>query len=359
MSGSSKNNHSQSERREFPRVEVWTKLKVMLRHQRSFLIGEIGNVSAGGIYVLADDCYTTGSIVDFEFTLLDEVRPYIGRAEVIRVDRPDQYNRRPCGIALRFVRVRIKPMSLRDMARQIVFLREVSLDIAVDALRYAWAELQGNVTSRELGQPGVGFLRPVLLIHGWLGTRGALSIIERRLKKDGFPVFSINLGSPNVKDIAASAKQVTAKVERLSERLGIQQVDVVAHSMGGLIGLWAMKKNGLADYIRRFIAVGSPFHGTLLAAAGLPLFGLWGKSLWQMLPGSSFIRQLHEGPLPPKVELYSIAARHDGIVPLKSAALAGATNLMIERGHASLVVSQSAYKRIHAILTGKDPFAVS
>src|SRR5262245_37542305 len=35
---------------------------------------------------------------------------------------------------------------------------------------------------------------PVLIIHGFLGTRGSMYILERRLVADGICVFSFNLG---------------------------------------------------------------------------------------------------------------------------------------------------------------------
>jgi len=36
--------------------------------------------------------------------------------------------------------------------------------------------------------------RPVLLIYGFGATRRVFSVMEKRLRKDGFDVFSINMG---------------------------------------------------------------------------------------------------------------------------------------------------------------------
>ncbi|MHA1570104.1 MAG: alpha/beta fold hydrolase [Alphaproteobacteria bacterium] len=346
---------SPTERRRFPRVPVYTQIRVILRHQQHYRTAEVGNISAEGLMVKTDEPLENGALVDFEFILLDEVHPYVGQAEVVWIDGPDK--NKQWSIGLHFHSISIKAMGLRDFSRRVTHFHSVSFNIALDALRYAWMELQGNLTERELGQPGAGFRRPLLLIHGWFGTRGALLLMERWLKKKGFPVFSVNLGMPNVQDIEQSARQVTDKVVSLSERLGLAKINILAHSMGGLIGLWALKKLTLADYVQRFVTVGAPFHGTYVSATGLPLFGLLGKSLWQMLPNSPFLKRLHQGALPTDVGIYCVAARNDLLVPLNSAILEGANNVMVEGSHAALVTSEKIFKRILAVLEGKDPFA--
>src|SRR5947207_12664608 len=45
---------------------------------------------------------------------------------------------------------------------------------------------------------------PVVLIHGFLGTRGSMYILERRLLDDGICVLSFDLGIFNTRDIRAS-----------------------------------------------------------------------------------------------------------------------------------------------------------
>ncbi len=347
-----------SDRRQFPRVAVRTRIRVLLRHQRRFLTAEVGDLSAGGMGLTAMETFETGSLVDFEFTLLDEVRPYVGRAEVVWVRSAGKHGGGPFQIGLRFLSIGHKRRDLSMLAREVGHWHVTGFKIALDAMRYAWAELQGNLTDRELGQPGAGFRRPLLLIHGWLGTRGVMSLMERRLKHVGFPVFSIDLGVPNVRRIEASAQLVAEKVERLTKRLGIEQIDILAHSMGGLIALYGLKKLDLAPRVRRLVTVGTPFHGTYAAAAGLPIFALVSQSLRQMLPNSAFLRDLHAGPLPRGVEIYSVAARNDLLAPANRAALEGATNVMVEGSHAALVTSERCYQQILAILEGRDPLAL-
>jgi pimeloyl-ACP methyl ester carboxylesterase len=344
------------DRRLFPRVSVYTKLRILLRHQRSYFVGDVGDISAGGLGIMAKEPLEVGTLLDFEFTLLDEVRPYVGRAEVVWVKESGGSELCPCLIGLRFVTVKHKKRDLSMFTREVVHWRALGLQMAVDSLRYAWAELHGNLTARELGEPGGGFRRPLLMIHGWFGTRGSLGLLERRLKQVGFPVFSVDLGTPNVREIETSARLVTEKVVRLTARLGIEKIDILGHSMGGLIGLYAIKKLGLAPHVHRFVAVGAPFHGTYLALAGVTFFGWMSKSIWQMAPKSEFLRELHRGPLPKGVEIFSVVAHDDLMVSVGHATLDGARNVLIEGSHASLVTSDYVFQKILAILEGRDPF---
>ena len=85
---------------------------------------------------------------------------------------------------------------------------------------------------------------PVLIIHGFLGTRGSMYLLERRLVDDGFVCVSFNLGTFNSRDIRASAFLIHRKIERILAHTPSQKIDIVGHSMGGLIGMYYVKKLG-------------------------------------------------------------------------------------------------------------------
>jgi pimeloyl-ACP methyl ester carboxylesterase len=344
------------EKRAFPRVPAYTKINVHLRHRSEHQTAEVGNISATGILVWVNAPFDVGSICDFEFTLLDEIRPYVGRAEVMRITLPGCKNDKCYGLGLKFIHIKPKPLTLPSLVRHTARFHAMNFEHAVGAMRYAWAELRGNVVDHDFGEPGAGFRRPVLLVHGWMGTRGVLTFLEKRIKRAGYPVFSIDLGLLNVRDIEHSAEVVSAKVEKLSERMGFARISMLAHSMGGLIGLWALKKYNLAQFVDRFVAVGTPFHGSHLTTTGMVIFSPLIKTLWQMTPGSDFLRELHQGPLPTDVEIMSIAARNDFFVTPESAALEGANNVLIDGGHASLITSRYSLAKIVAVLDGRDPF---
>jgi pimeloyl-ACP methyl ester carboxylesterase len=346
------------EKRAFPRAPTYTQIKAHLRHRQEHLVADVGNISVAGMLVWVANPWEVGSILDFEFCVLDDRRPYIGRAEVMRVQRAARRAANAYGMGLRFLTVRPKRLKFNEAARLALYMPGLALSETVAALRYAWGELHGNeIEARELGKPAAGFREPILLVHGWLGTRGVLAFLERRLKRAGYPVFSIDLGPLNVGDIERSSELVVEKVNRLSERLGFRRITALAHSMGGLIALWGVKKLNLGDHVRRLITVGSPFRGTPWGYAGLTLVGPLRRSLLQMAPGSEFLRELNAAPPAENVEIVCFAARHDALVAPQSATLDGARNILIDGGHASLITSPPAIDRIMAVLENRDPFA--
>jgi triacylglycerol esterase/lipase EstA (alpha/beta hydrolase family) len=192
---------------------------------------------------------------------------------------------------------------------------------------------------------------PVLLLHGYLGTRGSMLRVERRLEQEGLCTFSFNLGVVNTRDIRTSAFLVHRKVEAILEQAPhVKRIDIVGHSMGGLIGLYYIKKLGGYEKVRKLVMIGTPHRGTWAALCGVLLMGALSESSWQLLPHSSFLTELQKGPLPPEVEYFSIAAERDWICPLSSTYLQGAHLVTVPFGHAGLVMSDEIYEKVVEML---------
>jgi pimeloyl-ACP methyl ester carboxylesterase len=167
--------------------------------------------------------------------------------------------------------------------------------------------------------------RPVLLLYGFFSTRRTLEVLERRLRRDGYCVFSLNLGgfrrTFNTRGIDDLADFVRAKVERIYGRHpGLGPLTIIGHSKGGLIGAYYVKKLGGWRRTRALITLGTPHNGTPAAYAGIPL-GIFARSVWQMVPMSSLIQRLQQGAWPPHVRLVSFFSRHDRASPFPSALL--------------------------------------
>jgi pimeloyl-ACP methyl ester carboxylesterase len=192
---------------------------------------------------------------------------------------------------------------------------------------------------------------PVLLLHGFLGTRGSMLRVERRLEEEGLCTFSFNLGIVNTRDIRASAFIVHRKVETILEHAPhIKRIDIVGHSMGGLIGLYYIKKLGGHEKVRKLVMIGTPHRGTWAALPSAMVMGALWESTWQLLPYSSFLVELQKGPLPPEVEYFSIAAERDWLCPLSSTYLQGAHLVTVPYGHAGLVMSAETYEKVVEVL---------
>ena len=222
---------------------------------------------------------------------------------------------------------------------------------APHGLSYLRHLARGNRIRRQASFENVDDRQPpVLLIHGFLGTRGSLYPLERRLVSEGLCVFSFNLGALNSRDIRASSFLIHRKIESILSQTSVKRIDIVGHSMGGLIGLYYLKKLGGHSRVRRLIMMGTPVKGTWAALAGVVTLGLWSKSSWQLLPRSRFLDELNQGSLPPDVEIYTLAAARDWVCPLPTTRLRGATPVTVPMGHASLVMSDEVFSRIKTIL---------
>ena len=225
----------------------------------------------------------------------------------------------------------------------------IGQDVAggADGLSYLRHLVRGNRIKRGAAFDAVTpEAPPVLIIHGFLGTRGSMYMLERRLVEDGFVVVSFNLGTLNSRDIRRSAFLIHRKIERILAQTPSQRIDIIGHSMGGLIGLYYVKKLGGHTRVRKLIMMGTPVRGTWFALAGVATLGLWSTSSWQLLPRSRFLDELSQGPMPPNVEVHTIAAARDWVVPLSTTRMPGANAVTVPLGHSSLVVSEEVYRRV-------------
>ena len=134
-------------------------------------------------------------------------------------------------------------------------------------------------------------------------------ILERRLNDDGICVFSFNLGSLNIRDIRASAFLIHRKIESILAQTPVKKIDIVGHSMGGLIGLYYVKKLGGHEKVRKLVMMGTPLQGTWAALARRRHRGPdLRRAPGSCCPAAASSRSWRQGPLPESVEYYTIAA---------------------------------------------------
>jgi pimeloyl-ACP methyl ester carboxylesterase len=195
---------------------------------------------------------------------------------------------------------------------------------------------------------------PVLLIHGYFATRGSLHLFERHLVQRGHVVMSYPLGAVfNLGDIRDSAGLIARKVESIVAQTGVTQVDIVGHSMGGLVGLYYLKRLGGRHRVRRLVLLGTPAQGTWSALLGLFTAPL-GRASLQLLPGSPFLRELAECPLPPGADVVSIGALRDWLAPVASTVLDGVRHISIPTSHSGLLVDEQVADVVAELLRASD-----
>lgn len=121
-------------------------------------------------------------------------------------------------------------------------------------------------------------IHPVILIHG-LGSRAEMwnetGTISHTLEADGYDMHYVRAlayplgrgredGYGDIRDIA---EELAQEVDRLSKDTQGAQVDIIAHSLGGLITREYLKENFSDHNIGKFIDIGTPHRGTALMAA--------------------------------------------------------------------------------------------
>lgn len=170
--------------------------------------------------------------------------------------------------------------------------------------------------------------RPVLLLYGFMSTRRTFEVLEHRLRRDHYCVWSINLGGLfdafNSLGIEVLGEKVREKVERLYSRFpNMGPLSIVGHSMGGLIGRYYVKRLGGDRRVTNLITLGTPHNGSPTAYLGIVTHGLVSRSVWQMTPMSPFIRRLKMGAFPRSVRFSSIFSKSDRVNPFPSCILEG------------------------------------
>lgn len=195
---------------------------------------------------------------------------------------------------------------------------------------------------------------PVLLLPGFLATPRTLGPLAHRLRADGFDVFTVEVGGLagrfHTGRIDALAEAVRDEVERIYARHpGMPRLVVIGHSQGGLIASWWVKRLGGDRRVRAVVTLGTPHRGTRLAWAGVALAWLM-PAIAQMLPGSRFLRRLHEGAWPARVALLSFCSRRDRVAPWPSTVVepqgTAIRNVEVDGGHFDYLLRKTIYRTI-------------
>lgn len=118
---------------------------------------------------------------------------------------------------------------------------------------------QGIVHYETLGRG-----RPVLLLHGWLGSwalwRQTIEVLSREFKTYALDFFGFGESFDRGSDF--SVDNFVFSVNQFMDRLGIPKAAIVGHSMGGSVSLAASFR--YPDKFVKTAVVGSPIQGSSL-----------------------------------------------------------------------------------------------
>jgi len=184
-------------------------------------------------------------------------------------------------------------------------------EFATQTLKYLLYPL-GWIDTRPRRHPSApGTRTPVLLLPGYGDNHSLLGPMAVFLRNKGWPwVQAIN--HPPAETLPDMAAGLALRIRQMQQASGAEQVDLVCHSMGGVVATWYLNHLGGAPHVRRMVAIATPFQGTKAAVFGPR------RHARDLLPTSNVMEKLGIPPVPTT----AIRSTFDAVVlPQSSAAL--------------------------------------
>ena len=111
---------------------------------------------------------------------------------------------------------------------------------------------------------------PVVFVHGLFGSRVHFSALRTSLQVHGIRRFATFCYRPRF-DYQALAEELGGFIDGLCDRTGEPAVDVVGHSLGGLVSRFLVENRGRRR-VPRLLTLGSPYYGGRFPACEPPIF---------------------------------------------------------------------------------------
>jgi pimeloyl-ACP methyl ester carboxylesterase len=194
--------------------------------------------------------------------------------------------------------------------------------------------------------------RPVVFVHGILGHPGNFLPMQKFLAYQGYK-RSYAIALESIATMSASAEQLSRFIEeiiRVNDLGPDATVDIVGHSMGGLVARLALENSATRARISTVITLGTPHLGTYAARFGAT------QNVLDLRPGSSVMTRLRSqlpwrGP-PEQPRLFAMWSPSDVLLLPAEAACAPGADVIEMAGftHYSYLLSPAAWGRVHAVL---------
>lgn len=189
---------------------------------------------------------------------------------------------------------------------------------------------------------------PLVFVHGLGGSAGNfltmswlfwLSGRRRSYRVNSTP-------GENIEQLSAQLVDFITQVCRVNDE---PQVDLIAHSMGGVVARLAIQELHIADKVKNFVCLGVPHVGTYPARYGNT------ETLHDLRPDSELIRRLNSSTIPAQVKVTCLWSKNDlFVLPPESACLDGARNLdMSPFTHYSYLLDPRSFEAISHVLENK------
>lgn len=191
---------------------------------------------------------------------------------------------------------------------------------------------------------------PLIFVHGLGGGRGDFSLMSRYLWLKGRKrSYRIRFKRGQSFDqMAFSLARFIRQVKRVT---GEAKVEIVAHSLGGLVARSAVTGHRLQKSVKTLITLGAPHHGTHTARY------VDSKILHDLRPGSPFLRKLNRKRWTKQVRSVTFWSRNDlFVVPPESAIAKGMEAVEVTPfTHYSYLIDPLSWAHVARILVTAPP----
>jgi len=229
-------------------------------------------------------------------------------------------------------------------------LRELVRELVIAALTQPILPLFYLIGYRM--QRGKAGAVPIVFVHGYMQNRVGFVGLARALARKGLgPMFGYNY--PWFASIAWNARRLERFVERVCQETGSDAVDLVCHSMGGLIAMEMMSDEARRRdvKVRRCVTIATPHAGVMWQG---PLLGIGATSLRR---GSKLLEAHADVKL--DIPCLSVFSSHDNVVHPKessSLALRGGRDVEVDGpAHLAILFSPKVAEHVASFLAEPDP----
>lgn len=212
-----------------------------------------------------------------------------------------------------------------------LLLQALALLVAIVAVVAVLAQLTGRSPQLPAAARAPQELPgPVLLVPGYGGSTSGLEVLAAALREQGREAVVVAAPGDGTGDLRATADAVSAVLD-VALAGGAASVDLVGYSAGGVIARLVVRER--PGDVRRVVTLGSPHHGTELAAVGAAFSpGRCPVACQQLVPGSDLLDELNDGDETPDGPQWLAlwTTQDDVVTPPESARLAGAVNVALQ-----------------------------
>lgn len=164
---------------------------------------------------------------------------------------------------------------------------------------------------------------PIVLVHGFADTTWTpwWDDLKKYLKEYDSDVeihqldFGVKIKNPFFNEegslfgtAVGSVKDYAEELKEFVKKLDKQNLNIIGHSMGGIVSRWFIEELGGGKYVNSLITLGSPHQGTKLA-----YFGVFTKGARDLEPESELLQKLNSNKLNKNISYTALWGGNDFI----------------------------------------------